>query len=158
MSATKRTFPGDFSDLLRAFESAGVEYLVVGGYAVGAHGRPRATKDLDLWIAGGDNLDRVARALVAFGLPGSVADAARALGPNEVLYFGSPPLRVDLLRSIAGIELADALPRAVRLSLGELVVPVIGLEDLIANKRAAGRPRDLADAAALARIAARLAP
>lgn len=149
---TTTAFPADFSDLIAEFERASVEFLVVGGYAVGAHGRPRATKDLDLWIAGGANLERVAVALAAFGLPESLQDAARSLDDDAVLYFGRPPLRVDLLRSIDGVRFQDAAPRAVRLQLGDRVVPVIALEDLVANKRASGRPQDVADVAALEKI------
>jgi hypothetical protein len=83
MSRPKKTrLPSDFSDLLAEFDAAQVEYLVVGGHAVGAHGRPRATKDLDLWVAGGENLDRVARALERFGLPAPFVAAARTLGSH----------------------------------------------------------------------------
>lgn len=98
MAMTKKV-PSDFSDLVAAFEAEGVEYLIVGGYAVGAHARPRATKDLDLWIGGGENLERVARALRNFGLPDAFVDTARTLGEGEALFFGTPPVRVDLLRS-----------------------------------------------------------
>lgn len=150
--------PSDFSELIAAFEAHEVEYIVVGGYAVGAHGRARATKDLDLWIAGGANLERVAAALAAFGLPSSLVDAARSLGESEVLFFGRPPARVDLLRSITGVPFEAARARAVRVTLGSHdSVPVLHIDDLIVNKRAAGRPQDLADAAALERLRARRA-
>ena len=150
--------PPDFSELIAAFDAYGVEYLVVGGYAVGAHGRPRATKDLDLWIGGGANLDRVAAALAAFGLPVSLVETARGLGEDEVLFFGRPPARVDLLRSISGVTFDAARARAVPMRLGAREgVPVIHIDDLIANKRSAGRPQDLADAAALERLRARRA-
>lgn len=150
--------PSDFSALIAAFEARGVEYLVVGGYAVGAHGRPRATKDLDLWISGGENLERVAAALADFGLPRSLVEQARGLGDQEVLFFGRPPLRVDLLRSISGVAIDSARARAVPMKLGDRDdVPVIHIDDLIANKRSAGRPQDLADVAALQRLQVRRA-
>lgn len=153
-----RTFPGDFSDLIAAFDAERVQYLVVGGWAVGVHGHPRATKDLDLWIAGSANLERVSRALARFGLPAELVRAARTLGRDEILFFGKAPLRVDLIRSIPGTPFRTARTRAVLAQLGtNPAVPVIGLDDLIRNKRAAGRPQDRADAAALARIAARAA-
>jgi hypothetical protein len=139
------TLPADFEALLGEFEKAGVEYLVIGGYAVGAHGRPRATKDIDLWIGGGPNLERVARALIAFGMAGSLADAVVAARPDEVVWFGVPPRRVDLLRTVAGIDFQGARSRAVRVQIGSLELSVIGLDDLIATKRAAGRSQDLAD-------------
>jgi hypothetical protein len=151
---TKRAteLPPDFAELIGAFDAERVEYLLVGGWAVGAHARPRATKDLDLWIDGGENLERVARALARFGAPSALVEASRTLGDAEVLFFGRPPARVDLLRTIAGVSFADAKQRAVRLALGpHPSVPVIGLDDLIMNKRSAGRPQDLADAAALER-------
>ncbi len=141
--------PKDFADLLTAFDACGVEYMVVGGYAVGHHGVPRATKDLDLFVSGGDNLARVAAALASFGLPSSIADRARSLGDSEVLWFGKPPLRVDLLRSITGVSFEEAYPRAETVVLEGTPVKIIGRADLLANKRAAGRPQDLADAARL---------
>lgn len=156
---TTTAFPADFSALIAAFEGEHVEYLVVGGYAVGLHGRPRATKDLDLWIAGGPNLERVATALERFGLAPALVGQARTLGDTEILYFGRPPLRVDLLRSIAGLDFDHARRGSVRVPLGEHpAVPVLGLDDLITNTRAAARPQDLADAAALEKIRAKRAP
>lgn len=144
-AAVAPPLPEDFAALLGAFERARVEYLIVGGYAVGVHGRPRATKDIDLWIAGGENLERVAEALREFGMPEGVAQAVRDAGAHEVVWFGAPPRRVDLLRSIDGVELEGAMSRGVRVQMGELEVSVIGLDDLIANKRAAGRDTDLVD-------------
>ncbi len=91
MSTTKTTFPADFSEVIAAFEAERVEYLVVGGYAVGAHARPRATKDLDLWIAGGENLERVARALQRSGLPAGLSDAVRNLGARAGDRFAIAP-------------------------------------------------------------------
>ncbi len=149
-------FPADFSALIAALEAEHVDYLVVGGYAVGAHGRPRATKDLDLWIAGAENLERVAKALALFGLSRELVEQARTLGDSEVLYFGRPPLRVDLLRTVSGLRFDDARRAAVRAPLGpHAAVPLVSLDDLITNKRAAGRPQDLADAAALEKIRAK---
>jgi len=143
--------PKEFADLLSAFEVCGVEYLVVGGYAVAHHGLPRATKDLDLFIGGAANLGRVASALERFGLPRSFADRALGLGESEVLWFGKPPLRVDLLRSISGVDFEGALARSTPAVLDGQTTRVIALPDLITNKRAAGRPQDIADAVRLER-------
>ena len=147
----------DFSDLLAEFARENVSYAVIGGYAVGHHARPRATKDLDLLVsASGDNLERVARALEHFGAAPNVVSAIRVLGPTEVVYLGVPPVRIDILRSADGIDDVDAtLARAVQASLGNLTIPVISLDDLIVNKRAAGRPQDLADVALLERVRGR---
>lgn len=143
---SKKALPRDFSDLLAEFAACEVDYLVVGAHAVGLHGRPRTTKDLDLWIDGGANLLRVAEALRRFGLPESFARAAAELGDRDGLFFGSPPHRVDLLRGIESASFGDARARAVLVDVGlEKPIPVIGLDDLIASKRAAGRPQDVAD-------------
>ena len=143
----------DFRDLLAEFARSGVRFVLLGGYAVGIHAKPRATKDLDLLVsAQGDNLERVASALSAFGAPAGVVSAARTLAPTEVVYLGVPPVRIDILRQADGIDTEQVIQRAGFISLGDLTVPVISLEDLIANKRAAGRPQDLADANLLERV------
>jgi predicted nucleotidyltransferase len=146
----------DFSDLLAEFARCEVSFVLIGGYAVGHHAKPRATKDMDLLVAGDDrNLARVAQALEAFGAPGNVVEAVRALGPSEVAYLGKPPVRIDILRRVDGIDTERAIERAVRVEVGELTIPVIAIEDLIANKRAAGREQDLADVALLERVRSR---
>ena len=122
------------------------------------HGRPRATKDLDLLVGIDDaNRSRLARALEAFGAPDNVVRGARELGAGEVVYFGVSPLRVDLLGSASGIDFADVRERAIVAELDGMPVPVLTLDDLITNKRAAGRPRDIQDCAELERIRANLA-
>lgn len=154
--ATTTKVPSDFLELVSAFDAEGVEYLIVGAYAFGAHVRPRATKDLDIWIAGGENLERVARALARFGLPARYQEMARTLADRDVLWFGAPPVRVDLLRSLEGVEFAAAYARAERFRFGAIEsVPFIGLDDLITNKRAVARRQDLADVEHLERARAR---
>jgi len=147
----------DFRDLLAEFARENVSYAVIGGYAVGHHAKPRATKDLDLLVSpSGDNLERVARALEHFGAAPNVVAAVKKLGATEVVYLGVPPVRVDILRSADGIDDVDAtLARAVRASLDDLTIPILALDDLVANKQAAGRPQDLADVALLERVRAR---
>lgn len=146
----------DFRDLLAEFARCEVSFAVIGGYAVGHHAKPRATKDLDLLVsAEGDNLARVAEALASFGAPANVVQAARELGAWEVLYMGAPPVRIDILRSADGIDAEAAIRRAEPVALGDLVVPVIVLDDLIANKRAANRAQDRADVALLERVRSR---
>jgi predicted nucleotidyltransferase len=144
----------DFSDLLVEFDRCGVRYALLGGYAVGFHTKPRATKDLDLLVSGeGDNLERVADALAAFGAPGHVVEGARNMKANEIVYLGAPPLRIDILRTADGIDTESTLENAFSVQLGALKVSIIALQDLLTNKRAAGRPQDLADVAALERVA-----
>lgn len=146
----------DFKDLLAEFARFEVKYALLGGYAVGYHAKPRATKDLDLLISGlNDNLERVAAALASFGAPAHVVESARTLATNEIVHFGVPPVRVDLLRSADGIDAEVVIARAQLAVVGELTIPVLTLADLIANKRAAGRPQDVADVTLLERVQAR---
>lgn len=143
----------DFRDLLAEFVRCAVRFAILGGYAVGHHAKPRATKDLDLLVSGeGDNLERVAAALTAFGAPGNVVAAARAMSPTDVVFLGVPPVRVDILRTADGVETEAVLARSQTLDLAGMPVRVIALADLIANKRAAARPQDLADVALLERV------
>ena len=146
----------DFKDLLAEFARSKVSYVVLGGYAVGYHAKPRATKDLDLLLSGlADNLQRAADALAAFGAPAHVVESVRTLAPTEIAFLGTPPVRVDLLRSADGIDAESVIARATTALVGGLAIPIVALDDLIANKRAAARPQDLADVALLERVQAR---
>ena len=143
----------DFRDLLAEFVRSAVRFAILGGYAVGHHAKPRATKDLDLLVSGeGDNLERVGAALAAFGAPANVVAAARVMSPTDVVFLGVPPVRIDILRTADGVETEAVLARSETLDLAGLPVRVIALGDLIANKRAAARPQDLADVALLERV------
>ncbi|MGD0675164.1 MAG: hypothetical protein ABSC94_07075 [Polyangiaceae bacterium] len=143
----------DFLDLLTALSAAEARFLVVGGYAVGVHGRPRATKDLDVWIeASTDNARKVMQALRAFGAPlGDLAEGDLET-PGSGFKMGEPPSRIDILTQIEGVRFEDAWPRRLETSFGSVRCAVIGRADLLKNKRAAGRPQDLADLAALERL------
>jgi hypothetical protein len=140
----------DFLDLLTALSAADARFLVVGGYAVGVHGRPRATKDLDVWIeTSADNAGRVMRALRDFGAPlGDLAEKDLET-PGTGFKMGEPPARIDILTQIEGVRFEDAWPRRIETFFGAVKCGVIGRADLLANKRAAGRPQDLADVTAL---------
>ena len=148
--------PPDFKELLEEFAREGVEHVVIGGYAFAFHVEPRATKDLDLLIEGSDeNLARAAQALARYGAPPDVVAATRALAETEIVYLGRPPLRVDLLSTIDGVSTANVLKNAVPATWGGTSIRVIALDDLIANKRAAGRAQDLVDVAKLERVRAK---
>ena len=150
--------PSDFKDLLAEFESGKVEFLLFGGYAVAFHGRPRATKDIDLVLEGSaDNLKRAADALARFGAPSNVVQAVACMADSDVVFLGQPPLRVDFLRSIDGVPSVVLFRDAVRATLDGVGVRVISLAHLIQNKKAAARPQDLLDAAFLEKIALRTA-
>jgi len=140
----------DFVDLLRAFAAADVRFLVVGAYALAHHGRPRATGDLDVWVdPTPTNAPRIMRALAAFGAPlHDVAedDFAR---PGIVFQIGVPPRRIDILTELTDVSFDEAWPDRESGRFGDLVVDFIGREAFVRNKRATGRPRDLADLDAL---------
>ncbi len=139
----------DFRDILSSFGAEGVEYLVVGAYALAAHGLPRATGDLDLWVnATLENAPRVRRALQRFGAPVEEITEADLSTPDNVLQIGLPPRRVDVLTSIDAVKFAEAWGARLEVTLEGLEVPILGREHLVRNKRAVGRPQDLADAAA----------
>ena len=143
----------DFRELLVEFDRSGVEAVIVGGYAVAFHGRPRSTKDLDLVVGGEQaNLERVARALANFGAPASVVEAARTMSETDVVWLGQPPSRIDILRAIDGVSTADVLANAVQTVIDDVPIRVIALDDLIANKRAAGRAQDRLDVGQLERV------
>ena len=136
----------DFVEMLDALSAAGADFLVVGAHALAVHGRPRATGDLDLWIrAVPENARRVWNALLAFGAPLdelTVDDLATA---GVVYQIGRAPNRIDLLTSITGVTFEHAWPSRVEARVEGRTVPVIGRNELIVNKRAVGRLRDLAD-------------
>jgi predicted nucleotidyltransferase len=148
--------PQDFRELLAEFESAAVDYILIGGYAVAFHGRPRATKDIDLLLEGSsENLERASKALARFGAPGNIVSAIANMQESEVVFMGQAPLRVDFLRSIDGVSVSALFAQAIVANLDGIRIKVIGLDHLIDNKRAAGRPQDLIDAEFLERVRAR---
>lgn len=140
----------DFFDMLSALSGEGAEYLLVGAHALAAHGLPRATGDIDIWIRPSpENAERVWRALVGFGAAIPGASAADLEHPGWVFQLGVVPRRIDLMTSIDGVEFDDAWPNRLVVMLGTQPVPILGRLELIRNKRAVGRPQDLADAARL---------
>ncbi len=140
----------DFVDLLRAFVEHDVRFLIVGAYALGVHGRPRATGDLDVWVEpASDNAARVMQALRQFGAPLEQVTEDDFSRPGIVFQMGLPPLRIDVLTELSGLTFDEAWPGRARANFGPVTVDVIGRDDFIKNKRATGRPRDLGDIDAL---------
>lgn len=141
----------DFVEMLSELNAAGAEYLVVGAHALAAHGVPRATGDLDIWVrATPENARRVLEALRNFGAPLfdlSVDDLSK---PETVFQIGVVPVRIDLLTSITGIAFEEAWAARMPVRVEGVPFGVIGRADLLRNKRATGRPKDLLDADALA--------
>jgi predicted nucleotidyltransferase len=144
----------DWIELLRSFAARSVEFLLIGGQAVIAHGYPRLTKDMDLWLRPSrDNGHRTLAALQDFGTPLPDFTPERFEEPDTIIMIGREPFRVDLLTSIPGVTFEDAWTRRTSVQLDGVVVPLIGREDLIANKKTVGRLQDLADVEALEAIA-----
>jgi predicted nucleotidyltransferase len=136
----------DFKEFLKLFNAHRVEYLVVGGYAVGVHGYPRATVDLDVWVRSSqDNATRIIAALHAFGFAATAPDPSLFLSDRTIVRFGVPPFRIELMTSIDGVMFDACAQRALVVEIDGTSVPFISLEDLRANKRAAGRHKDLND-------------
>ena len=141
----------DFRDILSAFSEENVEYLLVGAYALAAHGQVRATGDIDLWVRNSeDNALRIMSALASFGAPLHQIEARDFETPGTVFQIGVAPRRVDILTSIDAVQFEEAWPAREEVEVAGLKVPVIGRHHLLRNKRATGRPKDLADAAWLA--------
>ena len=136
----------DFLDLLQAFADRDVRFLIVGAYALGVHGRPRATGDLDIWVDPTPvNAGNVMRALAAFGAPADQVTAADFSRPGIVFQMGLPPVRIDVLTELSGLTFDEAWSTRTRASFGPITVDVIGRDAFIKNKRATGRARDLGD-------------
>lgn len=137
----------NFRDLLRTFNECGVRYIVAGGYARMFHTEPHYTKDLDVWVeTTPENAELVYRALIQFGAPLRGITAADFAQSEGFYQLGRPPQRIDVMLRAAGISFAECWDRRVQGAFGELTVPYLSLDDLIANKQAAGRLQDLADA------------
>jgi hypothetical protein len=140
------TLTPDFREFIALLNAHEVRYLVVGGYAVGLHGHPRYTKDIDIWIERTSaNAERILNALAAFGFEDAGLSKDDFLAPDRVVQLGRPPNRIDLLTSLTGVSFADCYPnRAVEVIEGT-ELPYISLADLKTNKHALGRHQDLAD-------------
>ena len=140
----------DFLDLLRAFIDHSVRFMIVGAYALGVHGRPRATGDLDVWVDPTPaNAESIIRALEQFGAPIGQITAADFSRPGIVFQMGLPPLRIDVLTELSGLTFSEAWSSRIQAAFGPLTVDVIGREAFVKNKRATGRARDLGDIEAL---------
>jgi hypothetical protein len=136
----------DFKEFLKLLNSNSVEYLLIGGYAVGIYGHIRATNDLDIWVnVSPDNATRIDRALRQFGFAESGLTSELFLARNNVVRMGVPPIRIEILTSISGVEFDTCYAEKHLIRIEELVVPVISLARLRQNKAASGRAKDLAD-------------
>ncbi|MFI5308012.1 MAG: nucleotidyltransferase [Polyangiales bacterium] len=139
-----------FSEFLSTFVSHRVRFLVVGGHALAVHGRPRYTDDLDVWVEPTPaNAKRVIEALQAFGYEAYSLSAAEFATPDRMTHLGKPPMRIDIMTSVTGVRFRDAWANRMRAKIEGMTLCFLGRKQLIQNKAAAGRAKDLADLALL---------
>ena len=140
------TLPPDFKEFLKFLKEYDVRYLLIGGYAVGYHGYARATEDMDIWVAiHPDNAGKLVSALNAFGFEHPDINRELFLQENKIVRMGHPPMRLEITTSISGVEFEECYQSRIVDELDEIEVNLIDLENLKKNKKASGRPKDLAD-------------
>jgi hypothetical protein len=140
----------DFQEFVELFVAHEVEFLIVGGYALAAHGHPRYTKDLDVWVwIGAENASRIITAIEEFGFGDLGLTAADFQDPEVMVQLGHEPQRIDILTFASGLNFSDAYKNRVYIPIGNVQVPFISVDDLRTNKLATGRARDIADVADL---------
>jgi hypothetical protein len=138
--------PNDFREFLRLLRAHGVEYLLIGGWAVGLHGYPRATDDLDVWIAmGPGNAARVVDMLKEFGFDIPGLSVELFLKEDQIVRMGVEPVRIELSTSISGVDFPECYAERLETALDGESVSLISLRHLKINKKASGRSKDLAD-------------
>ena len=140
----------DFKEFIELLRSNAVEFLVVGAHALAVHGRPRYTGDLDIWVRPApENFARLIKALDAFGFASLGVSTEDFMAPQAMVQLGYPPARIDLLTSIDGVTFEDCFAHRLDVMIGSTMLPVISIDDLIRNKLAAGRAKDLVDVESL---------
>lgn len=145
------SIPRDWSELLELFGSVGIDYLVIGAYALAAHGHERYTKDLDLWLAPtATNAEKLGAVLSAFGFPELAPTPEAWTHERAMIQLGREPYRIDLLNFATGLEFAAARQSSVTGRLGGTQVHCLDRDSLVRNKLASGRLKDFADAEAIA--------
>jgi len=136
----------DFRDMLSCLINEDAEFIVVGAYALAAHGFPRATGDIDIWVGSSpDNARRIMRAITRFGAPVTDISEEDFLSPDTVIQLGVEPCRIDVLTSIDGVEFGEAWKRRVSINVADLEIHVLSKADLLKNKLATGRDKDQGD-------------
>ncbi len=138
--------PDDFKEFLKLLNAHKVEYLLIGGYAVGYHGYPRATADMDIWIAiSSANADRMVAVLKEFGFDLPELSPQLFLKEWQVIRLGVPPVRIEIATTISGVNFSECYEQRMEDELDGVKVNLISLEHLKLNKKASGRHQDLAD-------------
>ncbi|MFH0909359.1 MAG: hypothetical protein V1929_11400 [bacterium] len=138
--------PKDFKEFLKLLGSKRVKYLLIGGYAVGYHGFPRATADMDIWIAlNPQNATKAMEALKTFGFGQEELTAELFQKKDQIIRMGRPPFRIEVLTGISGVEFEACYKRRVVDTIDGVKINIINLQDLKRNKKASGRHKDLED-------------
>ena len=146
------TLDPDFEDFIKLLNQYEVEYMIIGGYAMAFHGRPRYTGDLDIWINISEyNAKKMLKVLEEFGFSSLNFREEDFMKENLINQIGYPPLRIDILTSIDGINFKDAYPQKQVIIIEDFSANYIGLNELIQNKNASGRQQDLVDVKTLQR-------
>lgn len=142
----EQTLPDDFKEFLKLLNEIEVRYLLVGGYAVGFHGYPRATADMDVWVAvSPDNAAKLVEAFRRFGMTDPQLSPALFQERGKIIRMGVPPMRIEVLTEIDGVAFDECYAARVEAEIDGQIVPLISREHLLRNKRAAGRHKDLDD-------------
>lgn len=142
----------DYKDMLQVLLGQGVKFLLVGAYAMGAHGFPRATGDIDIWVEPSvENSAKVYRSMTVFGAPLHEIDETTFTTPGVVFQIGVAPRRIDIITTISGVRFDEAYQQRQIVEIEGLPIPTLSLSDLIQNKRATGRDKDRLDADRLER-------
>ena len=140
----------DYKDILLSLSNKKVKYLLVGAYAMAAHGYPRSTMDIDLWVMPDpENAHLVLAAIEDFGAPSGNLSPKDFLEKGIIFQIGVAPRRIDILTSVDGLEFEDAFANSEKIEIEGISVNVLSVPDLIKNKRSTGRTKDLADAETL---------
>jgi Nucleotidyl transferase of unknown function (DUF2204) len=138
----------DFKDILLCLKNEEAEFIIVGAYALAAHGHPRATGDIDIWVrSSAENAQKVLRALSAFGAPISDLTEKDLTSPDMIVQFGVEPCRIDILTNIDGVEFDEAWKNKLRVIVDDVEVEILSRPDLLRNKLASGRDKDQSDIA-----------
>ena len=143
----------DYRDILQSLLAEKAKFLLVGAHALAAHGYLRATMDIDIWVmASPDNADAVLRALQRFGAPLHDLKESDLQREDTVFQIGMAPRRIDIITSATGLKFDEAFARSIEAIIDGMAIRVLSVEDIIINKKATGRTKDLADAEALESI------
>lgn len=136
----------DFKEFIQLLNANNVKYLIVGGYAVGFHGYPRYTKDLDVWLlVSEENAEKIINTLKQFGFGGVGLNKTDFLKTEEFVQLGYPPNQIDLVTSCDGVEFSECYKSKLEIEIDDTTINFIDLDNLRKNKKASGRPQDIAD-------------